>query len=149
MTRKLDFWSIAACSTIMARACFPGLPAAVTALSLLATPFRPFAVSFVNTTAMEMLFLQRARQAPEQQRLRRAQRVHAATCVAGLGAFALEDLAPRLPFMHAAWHVLSASAVFSVNALLADLERERLVQGLPEASQRRPSLLVAAAAPLQ
>jgi hypothetical protein len=98
------------------------VPPALTAAGVLLTPFKPFAVSFLNSAAMELRFLRRASANPA---LRPAQRLHAVTCLAGLGAFALEDACPRLPFVHAAWHCLSAAAVSTVNCLLDDVERSR------------------------
>jgi hypothetical protein len=58
--------------------------------------------------------------------LRPAQRLHAATCMLGLGAFALEEFCPQLPLVHAAWHCLSATAVATVNNLLDDVEQDYL-----------------------
>jgi hypothetical protein len=40
---------------------FPNVPAAATIAGTLATPFKPFLVSFANTMAMELKFLHRWR----------------------------------------------------------------------------------------
>jgi hypothetical protein len=117
--RKLDFWTIAAASNLMLRAVYPSCPHAVTAVGLVATPFKPFLVSFLNSTAMEMKYLYRARVNND---LKMAQVFHATTCFIGLSCFAAEEVWPRLPFMHAAWHCLSAAAVSSINHLVADVE---------------------------
>jgi hypothetical protein len=138
--RRLDYWSIALASNIMSRAVYKDVPLAVTATGMALTPFKPFLVSFLNSTAMELRFLQRAHANPS---LRPAQRLHAATCLLGLGAFALEEAFPRLPLVHSAWHVLSATAVATVNNLLADVEAVNL--GQPHAST---GALAAATTPL-
>jgi len=117
--RKLDFWTIAAASNLLLRAVYPSCPHAVTAVGLVATPFKPFLVSFLNSTAMEMKYLYRARVNND---LKMAQVFHATTCFIGLSCFAAEEVWPRLPFMHAAWHCLSAAAVSSINHLVADVE---------------------------
>jgi hypothetical protein len=83
---------------------------------------------------MELHFLSRAQAEP---RLRPAQRLHAACCLAGLACFALEEARPELPLVHSLWHCLSATAVGSVNALMRDVE------------ERHDAKLVGACAPLQ
>ncbi|KXZ56582.1 hypothetical protein GPECTOR_1g523 [Gonium pectorale] len=120
--RRADFWTIAGASNLMTRALFPGVPAAVTAAGILATPFKPFLVSFVNSTAMELKFLAAARRNPK---LRGAQRLHAACCLLGLGAFALEDYMPQLPLVHSVWHLLSSGAVATINHLMEDVEEQQ------------------------
>ncbi|GFR41163.1 hypothetical protein Agub_g1829 [Astrephomene gubernaculifera] len=135
--RRLDFWTIAASSNIMTRALFPNVPAAVTAAGVLATPFKPFFVSFVNSTAMELKFLAAARRNPK---LRGPQRLHAACCLLGLGAFALEDVRPDLPLVHSVWHLLSSTAVATLNHLLADVEEQQRLEGAgAPVSKRRAS----------
>ncbi|GAX77488.1 hypothetical protein CEUSTIGMA_g4932.t1 [Chlamydomonas eustigma] len=121
--RRLDFWTIAAASNLMLRAVYPNCPHAVTALSIVATPFKPFMVSFCNSTAMELKYLYRAHMNKD---LKRAQVFHATTCLIGLSCFAAEEIWPKLPFMHAAWHCLSAVAVSSINHLVADVEQNEL-----------------------
>eukprot|EP00195_Chlamydomonas_chlamydogama_P004869 CAMPEP_0202901024 /NCGR_PEP_ID=MMETSP1392-20130828/12742_1 /ASSEMBLY_ACC=CAM_ASM_000868 /TAXON_ID=225041 /ORGANISM="Chlamydomonas chlamydogama, Strain SAG 11-48b" /LENGTH=273 /DNA_ID=CAMNT_0049587507 /DNA_START=202 /DNA_END=1023 /DNA_ORIENTATION=- len=121
--RKLDFWSIAASSNIMLRSVFPGLPTAVTALGMLATPFKPFLVSTINSTAMELKYLYRAHKNPK---LKGAQMLHATTCLVGLSCFALEEFFPRAPLIHSAWHIFSATAVGTVNHLIADVEENEM-----------------------
>ncbi|GIL43215.1 hypothetical protein Vafri_1019 [Volvox africanus] len=134
--RRMDFWTISAASNLMTRSLFPGVPASVTAAGMLATPFKPFLVSFVNSTAMELKFLAAARRNPK---LRGPQRLHAVCCLMGLGAFALEDWRPDLPLVHSVWHLLSSTAVATINHLLADVEEEqRCKQG--RSSQQRPQL---------
>ncbi|KAG2495731.1 hypothetical protein HYH03_006329 [Edaphochlamys debaryana] len=120
--RRLDFWTISAASSVMNRAVFPGLPPALTAATLLATPFKPFLVSTVNTVAMELKFLERAYRNPE---LKGPQRLHAASCILGLGAFVLEEFKPDLPLVHSFWHCMSSVSVATINHLLADVEAQQ------------------------
>lgn len=119
--------TIAGASNIMTRALFPGVPKAVTAAGILATPFKPFLVSFVNSVAMEVKFLAAAQRNPE---LRRPQLLHSACCLAGLAAFALEDWRPDLPLVHSAWHLLSSVSVATLNHLMHDVEQQQLGLGV-------------------
>ena len=99
---------------------FPKCPAAVTLASAAATPFAPFATTTVNTAAMEALFLKRALADPS---LRRPHRVHCACAGVGLALFALDEVRPHLPCVHAAWHVLSSVAVRETLPLVQRCER--------------------------
>ncbi|GLC35711.1 hypothetical protein PLESTB_000486400 [Pleodorina starrii] len=136
--RRMDFWTIAAASNLMTRALFPGVPASVTAAGMLATPFKPFLVSFVNSTAMELKFMAAARRNPK---LRGPQRLHATCCLLGLGAFALEDWKPDLPLVHSVWHLLSSVSVATINNLLADVEEQQQLQQA-RSVQRPPQLVL-------
>jgi hypothetical protein len=120
--RKLDYWTIAISSSFLAKAVIPGMPRALSVAGLAATPFKPFLVSFGNSTAMEAVFLQRSWNNPK---LQNSQRLHSACAMLGLGAFALEEYMPRLPLIHACWHCFSAVCIGTTNALLADVEREQ------------------------
>lgn len=121
--RRLDFWTISGASNLMLRAIYPNqVPPALTTLGLLATPFRPFLVSFVNTSLMEAKYIHRARKNPK---LRKAWGIHAAATLLGLSCFVLEDVRPDIPLMHSSWHCLSAVAVATINNLAADVEEVR------------------------
>lgn len=52
------------------------------------------------TAPQELKYLYQAYRKPH---LRPAQRLHAASCLAGLGCYILEDVCPQLPLMHALW----------------------------------------------
>lgn len=119
--RRMDYWSIAASSSLLLRAVYPKTPTSVTIASMAMIPFKPFLVSSFNSAAMELKFLHRARKNPK--RLGKAQMLHASTCLLGLSAFALEDYCPQLPLLHSAWHCLSAAGVSVVNNLLDDVEK--------------------------
>lgn len=60
--RKLDYWTIAASSAALTRTVYADSPRMrrAAALSLLAAPFRPFAVSSVNAVAMQVEFARAA-----------------------------------------------------------------------------------------
>lgn len=120
--RKLDYWTIAGSSNLLARAVFPQIPTVATATGLAVTPVRPFAVSFANTLGMELRFLQRALEEPK---LRTAQRLHSACAVAGMTFFTLEDYYPRVPLMHSTWHCFSAVCCLTTNAILKDAEERQ------------------------
>ena len=112
-------WCIAACTSFLSRAVFPDrVPPLLTAASLALTPFYPKQIMGANTLAMEVAYLRRARVDPS---MRRPQLAHSLCAVAGLAAFAAEDLRP-LPFIHSLWHAFSVAATFSTNYLLADVE---------------------------
>jgi hypothetical protein len=90
--------------------------------SALATPFAPFATSAANTAAMEIEYLRRARRSPH---LRAQHARHCALAGAGLIMFAIDDLKPGLPLMHAGWHLLSCAAAQTTLPLLRDVEAEQ------------------------
>jgi hypothetical protein len=122
--RRLDYWAIALSSCMLSRAIYPDMPPALTTLGVVATPFKPFLVSACNTLAMELKFLQRAHEVPQ---LRHPQRVHSAAALASMVLFAVEDLVPQVPFVHASWHGLSALGCSTVNALFKDAEDNMVV----------------------
>ena len=82
-------------------------------------PFEPFKLSVGNTIGMEIAFLWRAIRRPH---LRRPFAVHAASSAAGITVFAVEEMFPKTPFVHAVWHCLAAVGAASTGALLADVE---------------------------
>lgn len=119
--RRVDYWMIATATAAMVRAVFPGAPCHATRASLAATPFQPFSVSAANILAMEREYLRRARAEPGP--LRRAHAVHVGACGVGLACFFLEDLMPRVPGLHSAWHCFSAVGLATTGPLLRDVER--------------------------
>ncbi|EIE18890.1 hypothetical protein COCSUDRAFT_20202 [Coccomyxa subellipsoidea C-169] len=121
--RKLDYWVISLSTAALTRAVYPKVSAHKTAASLLLTPMQPLAVTSLNAAAMELEFLKQAR---KNTKLRNAHRVHMATTVLGAGCFVLEDFMPTLPLIHSVWHGLSAVALQTTNALVADADRRRL-----------------------
>ncbi|KAK9789928.1 hypothetical protein WJX73_007486 [Symbiochloris irregularis] len=73
--RKLDYWSISLCSTLLARALSPqsAFAGAVQMASLAMIPFQPTAVTAANTALMEMKFARSSQRHPA---LRQAWRQH-------------------------------------------------------------------------
>lgn len=121
--RRVDYWTIAVASGLLTRALYPSLPPVLTAASVAATPFAPFAVTTTNALALEGAFLARALQNPD---LRGAQKLHSAACVAGMAVFSAEEASvPHVPLVHASWHLLSAISTAMVNCCLADVERQQ------------------------
>jgi hypothetical protein len=112
-------------------------------LSLLAVPFRPFAVSTANTVLMQAEF---ARQAAAHKAVRRDLRRHYAAAALGVAAFFGEDLLTHTGysgFVHSAWHCLAAYSMFTLNGLLAHNERQLLQR------QARAAAPATAAKPLR
>lgn len=125
IARKMDYWTIALSTACMNRAVFPHVHPLVWSLGILFIPFRPFAVSSANTSAMEVEYLRRARKNPD---LRPAQLIHSSTCGLGLGCFCCEERAPKTPLLHAVWHLTACLSCATTNGLLADVERSQLAQ---------------------
>ncbi|KAG7667158.1 hypothetical protein NADE_003044 [Nannochloris sp. 'desiccata'] len=127
IARKLDYWTIAASSTCMMKALFPEKPWIRRSLSasLLAVPFKPFAISTAHTVAMQAEF---ARQAVEHEYMRPYFKYHAVAALTGVAAFAVEDilLERGMGHVHALWHLLSAAAVASTGALVEHKETLRI-----------------------
>ena len=101
--------------------CHPGW----TAASLVATPFAPFATSAANTIAMELQYLKRALKRPL---LQAPLILHCLSAGSGLAFFAVDEIRPHIPFMHAIWHVLSCAAVQQTLPLLKDSDDRGLWQ---------------------
>jgi uncharacterized membrane protein YgcG len=122
--RKADYWAIAVAATALGRVLFPSADARrITAVSLAATPVHPLLVTAAHLLAMESEFRARARVDPA---VRAKERAHLATSAVGVACFFLEDLRPSTPFVHSAWHVLSAASVATTEALVEGAE-DRLI----------------------
>ena len=123
--RKADYWAIALAATAMGRLLFPTADERkLTAVSLAATPVHPLLVTAAHLVAMESEFRARAR---TDARVAASERAHLATSAVGVACFFLEDLRPSTPFVHAAWHVLSAVSVFTTEGLVEGAE-DRLLE---------------------
>lgn len=127
VTRKADYWCIAATSVAMVKTLFadrPGVRAALNA-SLVLVPFRPLWVTGANTLIMQAEF---ARQAASNSGVRPAFRAHVLSAAAGAVAFAAEEaLVERgVRGVHSLWHLLSAVAVASMGGLLSHREQQLL-----------------------
>ncbi|GMH36477.1 hypothetical protein BSKO_04345 [Bryopsis sp. KO-2023] len=123
--RKMDYWAIAVSTACMNTAVFPGVHPLVWGLGVLFIPFKPFAVSSINTSAMEAEYLRRAHKNPE---LRPAQLLHSSTCGLGLGCFCCEEKAPQTPLLHSVWHLTACLSCATTNGLLADVENSQFAR---------------------
>ena len=125
--RKLDYWTIAVSSASMVKALYPEKPWLRRSISasLLAVPFKPFAVSAAHTLAMQVEF---ARQASAHAAIRPHFKKHVVAAAAGAVAFAVEDVLLDKGFghVHAIWHLLAAAGVASTGPLVEHKERLRL-----------------------
>lgn len=125
--RKLDYWTIAVSSASMVKALYPENPWLRRSISasLLAVPFKPFAVSAAHTLVMQAEF---ARQAAAHKSMRPQFHLHAAAAAAGAVAFAVEDVLLDRGFghVHAIWHLLAAAGVATTGPLVEHKERQRL-----------------------
>ncbi len=69
------------------------------------------------------------------------QLAHSTLALLGMGAFALETARPQTPFVHSAWHCMSALSAAMLNPLLADIEQQQEMQQhkqqLPQAPMQR------------
>ena len=72
--------------------------------------------------AVQVIFQQSVQGQPV---LQRTQRRHLAAGAAGAACFVLEDLYPKFPFIHAAWHCLSAYGIATTEHLVAHKETSR------------------------
>ena len=112
--RRLDYTGVALSSSAFVCAALPkGVPAlarpAVALATALMVPFQPLLVSGASIVAINALFL-RAAVLDTALRVRYCR--HCCYLAAGFAAYFLDDELPDTPGLHAAWHVLSARAVF-------------------------------------
>jgi hypothetical protein len=118
---RMDCWcDVRPVEQYVRYAVYPHCSKAWTLASLAATPFAPFATTFVNTAAMEAQFLLRAR---KQDKLRRPLLAHCLLAGSGLGLFALDEVKPHIGCVHAVWHLLSCAAMQQTVPLLQDSGR--------------------------
>lgn len=125
--RKLDYWGIAASSSFMVKALWPHKRwlRHTLAVSSLAIPFNPLAVSTVHALVMQTEF---ARQAVKHKHVQSHFKLHAATAALGALAFAVEDVLLERGFGHAhgIWHCLAAAGVATTGSLIEHKEGLRL-----------------------
>ena len=133
--RKADYWAIALAATSMSRLLFPSLDERrLTAVSLAATPVHPLIVTGAHLLAMESEFRARAK---TDARVAAAERAHLWTSAVGVACFFVEDLRPSTPFVHAAWHCLSAVSVFTTEGLVEGAEDRLLARRAAKRGGRR------------
>lgn len=122
--RKIDYWAIAIASAALARASTSRIHKALTVSSVLLTPFQPFAVVAANGAAAETSFFHRGRRNPE---LQRPYKLHCAAAALGGVAFIGEEFWPKVPLIHATWHLMSAASLAGMGPLLLHAERSGCV----------------------
>lgn len=117
--RKIDYWAIAVASTALLRASCQKVPKLATAASLLLTPFQPFAVVATNGAVIEANFFKRRHNTHE---LQASHRLHCAAVALGGAAFIGEEFQPKVPLIHASWHLMSAAGVAAMGPMLLHFE---------------------------
>lgn len=113
--RWADYTMIATATVCLSRALRDDNPKLLTAASAFFLPVQPLMVSAVHTGMMEVVFAQRASQDPD---LRMAYNVHKMSSLLSGVLFIADDVFPRTPFIHAAWHLTAAVGVSTCNKLL-------------------------------
>lgn len=113
--RWADYAMIATTAVCLTTAIRNDNPKLLLAASAVLLPFQPLLVSAVHTGMMEVAFAKRVVSEPE---LRKAHDLHKASSVVGAAFFIADDLFPRTPYLHAAWHLAAAVGVATCNKLL-------------------------------
>ncbi|KAJ1425402.1 hypothetical protein SESBI_11116 [Sesbania bispinosa] len=113
--RWVDYTMIATTTVCLSRALRNENPKLLMAASALFLPVNPFMVSAIHTGMMEVAFAKRALKDPD---LRMAHTVHKMSTLLGGMLFVADDLFPRTPYLHAAWHLAAAVGVGTCNRLL-------------------------------
>ncbi|KAF6154225.1 hypothetical protein GIB67_001121 [Kingdonia uniflora] len=113
--RWADYTMIAASTVCLSRAISNENPKLVMATSALFLPIQPLMVSAFHTGLMEVEFAKRALSEPD---LRMAHTVHKMSSILGGALFVADDVFPRTPYLHAAWHLAAAIGVGTCNKLL-------------------------------
>ncbi|KAF8378621.1 hypothetical protein HHK36_029968 [Tetracentron sinense] len=113
--RWADYTMIATSTVCLSGALRTENPKVLMAASAFFLPIQPLMVSAVHTGLMEVSFAKRAMKEPH---LRIAHNVHKMSSLLGGVLFIADDLFPRTPYLHAAWHLAAAVGVGMCNKLL-------------------------------
>ncbi|XP_062171053.1 uncharacterized protein LOC133876826 [Alnus glutinosa] len=113
--RWTDYTMIATATVCLSRALRDDNPKFLMAASAFLLPVQPLMVSAVHTGMMEVVFAKRASKDPD---LKMAYNVHKMSSLLGGVLFVADDVFPRTPFIHAAWHLAAAVGVGTCNKLL-------------------------------
>ena len=106
--RRLDYTAVALSSVSLTVArSHPSKPLFLGAISTVLSPFQPLVVAAFHVFGTEFAFFRRALEDPK---LRDTHCVHTLSGVLGFMAFYADDWFPQVPYLHAAWHLLSAYA---------------------------------------
>ncbi|KAI4381470.1 hypothetical protein MLD38_007539 [Melastoma candidum] len=113
--RWIDYTMIATTTVCLSAAVRNENPKVLMAASALILPVQPLMVSAVHTGLMEVSFARRALEDPG---LRMAHTMHKMSSLLGGALFIADDMFPRTPYLHAAWHLAAALGVGTCNKLL-------------------------------
>ncbi|GAV63128.1 hypothetical protein CFOL_v3_06649 [Cephalotus follicularis] len=113
--RWADYTMIATASVFLSRALRDENSKLLMVASTFLLPIQPLMVSAVHTGMMEVAFAKRALKDPD---LRMAHNVHKMSSFLGGAFFIADDVFPKTPFLHAAWHLAAAVGVGTCNKLL-------------------------------
>lgn len=113
--RWVDYTMIATTTVCLSMALRNENPKLLMAASAICLPVNPMMVSLIHTGMMEVAFAKRALKDPD---LRMAHTVHKTSSLVGGMLFIADDLFPKTPYLHAAWHLAAAVGVGSCNKLL-------------------------------
>ncbi|KAK7407502.1 hypothetical protein VNO78_09455 [Psophocarpus tetragonolobus] len=113
--RWVDYTMIATTTVCLSMALRNENPKLLMAASAIYLPINPMMVSVIHTGMMEVAFARRALKDPD---LRMAHTVHKMSSVLGGVLFVADDLFPKTPYLHAAWHLAAAVGVGTCNKLL-------------------------------
>ncbi|KAF7827668.1 fold protein [Senna tora] len=113
--RWVDYTMIATTTVCLSRALRNENPKLLMAATAVFLPVQPLMVSVVHTGMMEVAFAKRALKDPD---LRTAHTVHKMSSLLGGMLFIADDLFPKTPYLHAAWHLAAAIGVGTCNKLL-------------------------------
>ncbi|KAL2347651.1 hypothetical protein Fmac_001651 [Flemingia macrophylla] len=113
--RWVDYTMIAATSVCLSIALRNESSKLLTAASAICLPVNPMMVSVLHTGMMEVAFARRASKDPD---LRMAHTLHKMSTLVGASFFIADDLFPKTPYLHAAWHLAAAVGVGTCNKLL-------------------------------
>ncbi|KAI4313772.1 hypothetical protein L6164_026727 [Bauhinia variegata] len=113
--RWVDYTMIATATVCLSRALRNENPRLLMAATAVCLPVNPLMVSVIHTGMMEVAFAKRALKDPD---LRMAHNVHKMSSLVGGMLFIADDLFPKTPFIHAAWHLAAAVGVGTCNKLL-------------------------------
>jgi len=113
--RWVDYSMIASSTVCLSRAIRNENPKLLMAASALCLPFQPLLVSAVHTAMMEVALAKRAVENPN---LKTAHNVHKLSFLLSGALFVADEVYPKTPFIHAAWHLTAAIGVGTCNKLL-------------------------------
>ncbi|KAL2951587.1 hypothetical protein AAZX31_19G061200 [Glycine max] len=113
--RWVDYTMIATTTICLSMALRNENPKLLMAASAICLPVNPMMVSVIHTGMMEVAFARRALKDPD---LRMAHTVHKTSSLLGGMLFVADDLFPKTPYLHAAWHLAAAVGVGTCNKLL-------------------------------